>query len=337
MNIASDSSDYDSDTSSVVSDTCATESGPCDSDENTETQQTDTPDTVQSQSGPWLEGYSKTSNSQAYDGETRYRKYLFIKFNWTEEERIQMCLTLEKLGKWFIMAREHAPTTGTPHLQGYVEWKNPMKYRVMLDKLPGMSVKTRIDGTLRDQYEYCMKEDKEAYTNIIFDDIKEDKDELRRARIMEEFTDGWVWRPWQLQVQEALQHQMGKNDDRTVNWFWCEKGGTGKSKLAKYLVLEYDAVICSGKSNDIFNQVKAWIDKHEHNEDPSLVIIDNPRSSGNTINYHAVECLKNGMLYSGKYEGGVCVFKCPCVCVFANRPPDQCELSADRWNIHKID
>ena len=39
------------------------------------------------------------------------------------------------------------------------------------------------------------------------------------------------------------------------------------------------------------------------------------------------------MLYSGKYEGGICYFDSPHVIIFANSEPMMDKLSKDRWEI----
>lgn len=78
-----------------------------------------------------------------------------------------------------------------------------------------------------------------------------------------------------------------------------------------------------------------WMDTHE-DEDPKIIICDIPRTNLEYINYGAIESIKNGMIYSGKYEGGQCIFDNPHVVVFANELPDGSKMSRDRWRIHYI-
>jgi hypothetical protein len=54
------------------------------------------------------------------------------------------------------------------------------------------------------------------------------------------------------------------------------------------------------------------------------------------VNYGAIEQIKNGLLFSGKYEGGQCVFNQPHVIVFANAEPKEEQMSMDRWDIREI-
>ena len=69
---------------------------------------------------------------------------------------------------------------------------------------------------------------------------------------------------------------------------------------------------------------------------PEVVLCDIPRTALGYINYGAIEQLKNGILYSGKYEGGVCIFPPPLVICVANEKPDLTALSVDRWNVVEI-
>ena len=62
-------------------------------------------------------------------------------------------------------------------------------------------------------------------------------------------------------------------------------------------------------------------------------MLDIPRHQLDYVGYGALEQLKNGMIYSGKYEGGTCLFDNPHVIVFANEPPKIEKMSLDRWKI----
>ena len=85
----------------------------------------------------------------------------------------------------------------------------------------------------------------------------------------------------------------------------------------------------------MFNQVKNWMDLRPY-EFPRVVLCDIPRSAAGFINYSVFEKLKDGLLYSGKYEGGVCALDNIHLICFANDEPTYYEVSEDRWNICKI-
>jgi hypothetical protein len=132
---------------------------------------------------------------------------------------------------------------------------------------------------------------------------------------------------WQLDIMAILKNTP---DKRTIHWFWEPKGNVGKTTLCKYLVVKHDALMLNGKSADMYHMLAKYPNKRK------LVICDIPRSSVGYINYGAIESIKNGLIFSGKYEGAQLVFNCPHVIVFANEPPDRSQCSADRWNVVEI-
>lgn len=69
---------------------------------------------------------------------------------------------------------------------------------------------------------------------------------------------------------------------------------------------------------------------------PQVVMIDVARTNMERFNYQALEQIKNGIFFCGKYESKMVVMNIPHVVVFANEPPEQSSLSADRWEIQEI-
>ena len=105
-----------------------------------------------------------------------------------------------------------------------------------------------------------------------------------------------------------------------------------------YLECKYDVIICDGKKGDVFNQLKNWRDAHPNKPAPALIICDIPRSYADCqISYGCLESIKNGLLYSGKYEGGKVKLSPTHIVCFANHKPEKDKLSEDRWNIVNID
>jgi hypothetical protein len=250
----------------------------------------------------------------------KYRKWCFTENNpeaGTWEQRVEK---FKSLAKFWIIARE-VGESGTPHFQGYVEWNSPMLFDNMKKLMPRAWL-AKAKGTTEQNRRYCMKQG-DYSTNIPLP---------RRETILCKY-EAVEWKCWQRHIIDLVDDQYG--DDRTINWFWENDGNVGKSFLTKYLVLKYDAIICSGKSADVFNQVNTWLQDHGE-ASPKLVVVDIPRCSMDYVNYQAIEAVKNGLLYSGKYEGGVCVFESPVVICMSNGPPDTDKLSMDRWNIHMI-
>lgn len=135
---------------------------------------------------------------------------------------------------------------------------------------------------------------------------------------------------WQQEILELLETEP---DDRKVYWYWSEQGGIGKSQFAKYCVAKKNCLFFEeGKKSDIMHLIfEAPEEKLER------MIIDVPRANGNNISYKAIESIKNGMIYSPKYEGGYKLFNSPHIIIFANAEPKYYELSSDRWIVKNID
>lgn len=67
-----------------------------------------------------------------------------------------------------------------------------------------------------------------------------------------------------------------------------------------------------------------------------IYIFDFARTVENFVSYEALETIKNGIYFSGKYESKTVVRNCPHVLVFSNFLPHMESLSLDRWNITEI-
>jgi hypothetical protein len=260
-------------------------------------------------------GNTKTPPSKEF----KARRWVFTLNNWTEEEYDTMLQHFESHKCLYVIGKEEG-TQGTPHLQGYIERKNPIRMSTLKKWIPRAHFE-KAKGDRNQNKAYCTKDNN--YTSNLPKSLKE--------ICMDEYIDT-QWKPWQADILDII---TTKPDNRTVHWFWESKGNTGKSFLCKYLWLKYNAIIAEGNKNDIFNQIKIWIDSNE-GKSPSLVLIDIPRTAMDYVSYTTIEKVKNGLIYSGKYEGGVCCFPSPHLICFANTPPRHNALSMDRWNIVEI-
>lgn len=141
--------------------------------------------------------------------------------------------------------------------------------------------------------------------------------------------------PWQKNVVDFCKNYA---DDRTVNWFWEENGKVGKSALARYFIDNYNECLYvdGGRKEDIAQYVAT---SGIRNWDNPVMLFNIPRQK-TTISYSAIEALKDGMIFSPKYESGMIRFNSPHIIVFANFAPDEKQMSfmsADRWIITKVE
>lgn len=116
-------------------------------------------------------------------------------------------------------------------------------------------------------------------------------------------------------------------NDRTINWFWDDKGCKGKTVLCKYLACTMGASIIS---NGCLKDIAYTLDN------PKIVCFNFTRSNEDHINYGAIEAVKDGLIFSSKYESRMKIFNSPHVFIFANFCPNRRFLSEDRWNIEEI-
>lgn len=78
--------------------------------------------------------------------------------NWTpdELERARTYLTKMKSCRYICFAQEVAPTTGTPHLQGYVAWTTTMSLQAFKKKMGGrLRFEANTNGTAQQNRDYC--------------------------------------------------------------------------------------------------------------------------------------------------------------------------------------
>jgi len=214
--------------------------------------------------------------------------------------------------------QEEKGENGTPHLQGYIAF---IKKSRPMELFNNKRIHWEKCRDVKNSILYCSKEETkngERWTNIVFPKpIKV---------IKEEQFYGWQ--------HEILNMIKGEPDDRKIYWYWEDTGGAGKSCFSKYLVVKHNAVILSGKGNDCKYGIVKW---HESmGTYPELIIYDVPRCNIDYVNYEALESIKNGLFFSGKYESTQVVMNSPHLIIFANEPPDKSKMSADRWHIVRI-
>lgn len=258
----------------------------------------------------------------------RFRKACFTLNNYTNEEITQILKEFDRVSKGYVIGDE-VGDQGVPHLQGYVEFKT-QKYLSGLKKICSRAHWEKALGNRKQNIQYCSKQKIMANT---FPRSAEEKYQDLKDKIMQKKYTNAKWKDWQQDIVNKCEDAI--INEREINWYWEPKGNIGKTFMAKYLALKYNAIIGEGKKADVFNQIKSWMDANP-GESPRVIMLDIPRTNLDYINFGAIEQIKNGLLYSGKYEGGVLIFEEPLVFIFANSPPDTECMSEDRWNIVKI-
>lgn len=256
------------------------------------------------------------------------RKWCFTINNYDSSTLDTLTQHFSIYGGKSIIGAEIAPTTNTPHYQGFVYFKNTIRLKT-LKTIHAAAHWEIANGSIPQNIAYCSKSG-----NIVFNNLEETERPIQDTLKLEILSNEYpniTWKSWQQDVLDILE---SKPDSRTIHWFWEPIGNVGKSFLVKYITCKYNVIIADGKKNDVFNQVLTYLNTYK--KAPSIILLDIPRTNEEYINYGAIEQLKNGCIYSGKYEGGQCVFPHPHVIIFANFAPDITSMSSDRWHIVKL-
>lgn len=227
-------------------------------------------------------------------------------------------------GVEYIMQEEICPETQKKHIQGYVAFKNALSFNT-LKAIFGQSAhleKSKKKNRAAAE-RYCRK--RESATGRLWSNwYKPPRDPLAGKTM--------YW--WQELILGIIEEEP---DERTVHWFWEHSGNVGKSSLVRHLAIKFEDkfLLVQGKGADIKYGVTSCKKK------PSIIVWDVPRSAIDKdgkpmISYTAIEQVKNGCFFSGKYESAMTLMDYPHVIIFANAPPDEAALSMDRWRIYEL-
>ena len=97
------------------------------------------------------------------NSQLRHFAFTYNNYNKHENWFIELNLVLQQLeANYYIWGEEIAPTTGTPHLQGYVQLKKRKYFNQICKLLHGIHI-TIIKGSSQDNINYCKKLDNKVY------------------------------------------------------------------------------------------------------------------------------------------------------------------------------
>lgn len=206
---------------------------------------------------------------------------------------------------------------GTVHIQGCAEFKNARAFSSLHRMVPKAHWEKARDWD--SLVAYCQKSDSriEGPSNCIGLPVP-----------VIDYWDDSRASDWQREVLETV---AGVPDMRKIHWFVDSVGNSGKTTIARHICLTYStAIYLGGRPSDIKSAIASLDVK------PTICIFDLCRTQEQRVSYQALEEVKNGIFFSGKYESGMVVFNIPHVIVFSNFRPDLSALSDDRWDVHTI-
>jgi len=261
--------------------------------------------------------------------------------------------------EYLICGKEVCPTTGTPHLQGFVKFKARHRLEQVKRKIgeahctPTVSVPRSV--------QYCKKEgdyfelgklegspgrrsDLEHFKDAVkggmlsLKAIREEHSEVyaKYQRWVLEYIDdnrpereieAHPLRIWQQGLSEDLNRAP---DDRTVTFVVDLVGNSGKTWFCHYYASLHDnvQVLSPGKKADMVYALDTTV---------RVLFMDCPRSKqGDILQYDFLEEVKNGYIFSQKYESRIKKLGKVHVCVMLNEMPDKGKLSQDRYKIIEV-
>lgn len=132
---------------------------------------------------------------------------------------------------------------------------------------------------------------------------------------------------WQSDLASELSEEP---DERTIQFVIDPIGHAGKTWFSKYIFEKYPdktQVLRIGKKADL-----------AHSIDPrrTIFLFDIPRRGLEFLQYSVLEEIKDGLVYSPKYDSCTKRLKTSHVVVFTNEEPDMNALTYDRYKITRI-
>lgn len=262
--------------------------------------------TQMTQHDTWVGGNTKTPTCD----KTRGRKW-FLTVNNPDDTITQR---IDEAHKW-VYQWEKGEEEKTLHIHALLCFKNARTFTSIKKAFPKAHI--TVPKNIKQVYDYCTK----VETRV---DGPYSKGYPLPVKIIN------TLRPWQQAMADRLKIAP---DDRKIVWVYDKIGKMGKTQLCKWLIVKHNAILAGGRGADIRHCIAKKVEKMESIE---LVVYNFTRSVEGYVSYEAIEQVKDGLLYSGKYEGTQCVFNSPHVWVFANFEPEYDKLSIDRWDVIEI-
>lgn len=221
---------------------------------------------------------------------------------------------------------EEAPTTKTPHFQGGAVWANAMRMSTLTKRFPGIYLERLADWEMV----YGTKSDTRIGGPWAFGCV------IPRPVLSLKYEEMYAWQKvWFDKLSVPC------TEDRTVNWLWEPQGCKGKSSLMKALAVKLGAasvLSVSGDMKDIAHAVRQVLQpmKGPQLADLLVVHVDLERGEADTVPYDIFAKLKDGRMFSPKYDSVSLLFAPVHVICTANFPPALERLSEDRWNVIEL-
>ncbi len=304
----------------------------------------------------WLDYFSLVMGSRA-------KNWCFTLNNYTNEDldRISAIVDTNNKINYLIYGKEVAES-GTPHLQGFIAANEQLRLqqiKTIIGSNPHLEIARNVNASII----YCKKEgdwvefgtrgtsqqgkrnDLEEFRNAVkggmlnMKDIRELHSDVyaKYPRFCLEYVrDNFPktkipdhpLRPWQQSLNDLLEEEP---DRRTIIFVVDEIGNSGKSWFADWYQQktgETCQVLTPGKRADMAYMLPMQL---------RVLFLDAPRAKQSEfIQYDFLEDLKNGRVFSPKYESVMKTYEPMHIVVCMNEEPDRTKLSSDRYKVINI-
>jgi len=212
--------------------------------------------------------------------------------------------------------------SGTPHLQGYIEF---LKKDRPLSVFKNFKIHwSKAKGNKDANFKYCSKDaidDNMTFIHgvLIKPSVKVIKD----------------LRPFQ---QQLLNICLGDVNEGKIIWVYDPKGQLGKTEFLRFMYVKYGMPFTyGGKCSDIINLAFNNKDYLMNSEKAVMIYNFGKETKPDRISYKSMEQISDGAISNTKFETGCFVCNKPHVVVLANCMPNIECLTESRWIIKTID
>ncbi len=232
----------------------------------------------------------------------------------------------KKKASMYLVGVEVGEEKETPHLQGYVEFKERVRFSA-LKKLSQVIHWEKARGSRQENADYCSK----SGTWFSFGPIGP-------TEHLEDPFENVAMHQWQKDITNICLKQCVPHS-REIYWLTDEEGCAGKTSWAKHMCIKYQdthgVLFVSGKASDMKFAIADMAENQGRY--PKIIILGIPRArSSLAVSYPGLEELKDGIFFSTKYKSSMVIYNTPHIVVLANSKPLEGRLTSDRikeWDL----
>jgi len=286
---------------------------------------------------------------------SKAKNWCFTTNNYNDQHLLRISAIAEDDSTAYLCYGKEVGAEGTPHLQGYVSFKARKRFEQVKRLIPDSHLSVA-RGTASQNQAYCQKEGdftefgdppsgagERCDLKLFMEAVKSgctdrkllreehSKTMARYPRFCSEYIgdheeadvpDHPLFE-WQRILNEKLSRE---TNDREIVFVVDKEGNVGKTWFAKWFCARNETAqyMESTKKADMAYSLK---------RDVTHLFVNCTRQQVDFLNYSFLEAVKDGMVFSGKYESCTKIVG-PChVIVMMNQDPEMDKLSSDRYKI----